>query len=876
MQNFILRCRLSLGDIVLLTAAVRDLQLHFPASYRIDVRTCFPDLWTHNPHLTPLGEYDPGVKVLDCVLPLIDQSHTAACHSIHGFLDFLNQYLGAHMKPTAFHGDIHLSRREKARPSRVENLAGADVPFWLISAGGKYDCTIKWWETSRYQEVVDHFRGHIQFVQVGDAAHYHPKLRGVIDLRGRTSVRELILLVHHAEGVLCGVTSLMHLAAAVPVRRGRHPVRPCVVVAGGRESPHWEAYPGHQFIHTVGALPCCAQGGCWRSRTLPLGDGDERDGPEQLCLDVRAGLPRCMDLITSAEVIRRIESYVAGGAARSLSRPQARAAGKAVAATRSHGLAARPLNFHTAPELAGRFLAELRPYPGGFAGRGIVICGGGVWMFTNAWVCIQMLRRLGCRLPIQLWHLGDRELDGQMRALVAPLGVECVDAEEQQRHSPARIAHGWALKPYALLRCPFKEVLLLDADNVPVANPEFLFDSPQFRRAGAVFWPDFWRLERGRTAWKLFGVPYRDECEVESGQILVNKERCWRALNLCLWCNQQSELFYRHVYGDKETFHLAFRKLNVPYAMPSRGIYRLRGVMCQHDFQGRRLFQHRNCAKWNLFRPNRRIRGFWFESECREFLKQLAETWDGQIDKLRPAPFRLAASSRQERALNREVRIFATLISIRQGESTWRQSLDNLANTDWAGRPVHVQLDEKRFSSNEENLTHAAWLALRVGLQTRAEYVLLLTDGLEFARDFFHNLRAWPLLRDYQFGCASLFNPGLRELACFARRRAVAINARAGLGSPALLLSRSTVQFLLEHWLEGPERLDVKLGTLAARLEQPVFCHWPSLVRPAGRRLAANGAGHGSDFKRDWRSPEENLTGLLALRVPGQITGHEH
>ena len=875
MRDFIYRCPLSLGDIVLLTAAVRDLQLHFPDSYRIDVRTCFPGLWKHNPHLTPLGEYDPGVKVVDCVLPLINESHTAACHSIHGFLDFFNQYLGASMKPTAFQGDIHLSRWEKTRPSQVQDLSGTDLPFWLISAGGKYDCTIKWWEASRYQEVVDHFRGRVQFVQVGDAAHYHPKLRGAIDLRGRTSLRELILLVHHAEGVLCGVTGLMHLAAAVPVRRGRHPVRPCVVIAGGRESPHWEAYPGHQFIHTVGALPCCARGGCWRARTLPLGDDDERDGREHLCIDVRDGLPRCMDLITSAEVIRRVEGYFDGGAARYLSRQQAGAAGKAVAATGQHILSPRPLNFHTAPELAQRFIANLPPYPGGFEGRGIVICGGGVRMFTNAWVCIHMLRRLGCTLPIQLWHFGERELDGHMRALVAPLGVECVDAERQQRHHPARFPHTWALKPYALLHSPFKELLLLDADNVPVANPESLFETPQFRRTGAVLWPDFGRLERGRAAWKLFGVPYRDECEVESGQVLMNKERCWRALNLCLWYNQHSELFYNYVHGDKETFHLAFRKLNVPYAMPARRIYRLPGVMCQHDFQGRRVFQHRNGAKWNLFGPNRRIPGFWFESECREFLKQLAERWDGQIDKLRPRPRRLAARTRGAFAPDAEVRLFAALVSTRQRESTCRQTLANLADTDWARRPMHVQFDERRFSNSEDNLTHAAWLALQAGLQTRAHYLLLLADHLEFNRYFLHNLHAWPLLWRHQIGCASLFNPGLRELARIPLSRAVAVDSRAGLGSPAVLLSRPIAQLLLGHWFEESPRLELKLGTLAARLVGPVFCHWPPLATPARRGRAANGAGRDSDFKRNWRSPGADLAGLAPVAALGETTGHE-
>ncbi len=49
------------------------------------------------------------------------------------------------------------------------------------------------------------------------------------------------------------------------------------VVARAREPPHWEAYPQHQFISTVGALTCCANGGCWKSRCQKVGDGDQKD-----------------------------------------------------------------------------------------------------------------------------------------------------------------------------------------------------------------------------------------------------------------------------------------------------------------------------------------------------------------------------------------------------------------------------------------------------------------------------------------------------------------------------------------------------------------------------------------------------------------------
>jgi hypothetical protein len=106
----------------------------------------------------------------------------------------------------------------------------------------------------------------------------------------------------------------MQLAAAVEVKPGMPQNRPCVVIAGGREPPQWEAYSHHQFIHTVGALRCCDNGGCWKSRTVPLGDGDSKDRPENLCVDVVGRLPRCMDMISADEVIRRIELYSEGGA----------------------------------------------------------------------------------------------------------------------------------------------------------------------------------------------------------------------------------------------------------------------------------------------------------------------------------------------------------------------------------------------------------------------------------------------------------------------------------------------------------------------------------------------------------------------------------
>ncbi|MBT8595640.1 glycosyltransferase family 9 protein [Polynucleobacter paneuropaeus] len=325
MKKLILKNFQSPGDIVMLTAALRDLHLSNSGQFLTDVRTPCGPLWENSPWITALDEKDPEVEVIECDYPLIDQSNTGPWHFIHGFSQFLANRLGVKVTPTEFKGDIHISDVEKSWISQIAEIAGQELPFWIITAGGKTDFTIKWWDSERYQKVVDHFKGKVFFVQVGAKEHNHPALKGVLDLRGKTDLRQLVRLMYHAQGVLAPVTFLMHLAAAVETKVGMPKNRACVVIAGGREPSQWEAYPQHQFIHTNGALFCCDNGGCWKSRTVPIGDGDPKDNPENLCTDVvdkgakiqdltRRYLPKCMDIISAQTVIERIQMYYEGGA----------------------------------------------------------------------------------------------------------------------------------------------------------------------------------------------------------------------------------------------------------------------------------------------------------------------------------------------------------------------------------------------------------------------------------------------------------------------------------------------------------------------------------------------------------------------------------
>jgi hypothetical protein len=288
------------------------------------------------------------------------------------------------------------------------------------------------------------------------------------------------------------------------------------------------------------------------------------------------------------------------------------------------------LTCHNAAQLASHFVDTIPNYPDHFDGCGIVICAGGIKYNPCAWVLVRLLRHLGCQLPIEIWHAGNIECDPQWTALISRYDVVCRDALKTREQHPHPRLRGWPIKPYAILHSRFEEILFLDADNVPVKDPTFLFECQRYDETGAVFWPD---IEQSITPpdsplWQLFGVPYQAGPDQESGQILINKSRCWKALNLCNWYNEHADFYYRHVYGDKDTFRFAWQRLGQPISwIPTRVSLEMPHTLLQHDFAGNVLFQHRFGHKWSLFRNNPKIPGFEHEDLCLSFLNELRQLW---------------------------------------------------------------------------------------------------------------------------------------------------------------------------------------------------------------------------------------------------------
>ena len=170
-RKIILKTALSPGDICTLTAAIESLHSTYPGQFVTDIRTSCDELLEHNPRITHLAD-DAGESIEMHYTDLIDRSDTRPNSFLRGYCNDLGKSLGVPLDLTTNRPHLYLTHDERAT-----NPIGSGK-YWLLTAGIKRDFTLKQWPVEYYQEVVNHFRDRIQFVQIGAAEHDHPAAGG--------------------------------------------------------------------------------------------------------------------------------------------------------------------------------------------------------------------------------------------------------------------------------------------------------------------------------------------------------------------------------------------------------------------------------------------------------------------------------------------------------------------------------------------------------------------------------------------------------------------------------------------------------------------------------------------------------------------------
>lgn len=646
-----IRLPFPLGDQVAFSGVIREFRRsHPPEVFPITLDVPVPEVWRYNPRVI-LSRRPRGGAVLEIDGQFTFGANARGRHMVFGMAEVLSRAVGVDIVPRDVRGEIFLSVAERRVPSPVAEAIGEEIPYWILCNGGKFDRTVKWWPDEHYQAVVDAFRGRIQFVQVGGRRHYHPRLEGTLDLRGWTGVRSLIRLMHRAEGVVCPITGIMHLAAAVPGPESGPPSRACVVIGGGIEPVHWSTYPGYDFLSTVGQLECTG-GGCWRCRTRTLGDGADQDSAASLCVDVDRGFARCMRQLGPEAVIAVIERRLASGACSWLSRRHRALARPVVKSLIGSAFDRATVSRQTLALAMDHFTASLcsgGPARGaatdGLAGQGIVSLANGPDATAAAWVLLRLVRRIGCELPMELWTDGWLEARASgWRRKFRRLGCRVRRLDELEGESASGV-ESRGLRAKLVRRSRFAEVLWLDSNCFPTADPAALFAWDAYRGSGMVLWPD---VEDPRTvrrllhprndaepvpdsrlAWRVFGVEPPPGPVSHGGVFLVDRVRGRAALELAGWCEAHRRVFQSLLEGDRDLHRLACLKTGVAYQLAGQPAVLRERALDQVTAPGLVSLCLRVACPLTLSGPNQFVSWFPHERACHDYLAEFREGLGG-------------------------------------------------------------------------------------------------------------------------------------------------------------------------------------------------------------------------------------------------------
>ena len=275
-----------IGDNVILTGAVRNVKAAYP-NIRFSVPESFPELWVGNPDVENVAPTSFPEKVRYGIRfekrgekgNMVEGLTSSLCDSLH-----LERCKCVTRTPVLF-----LTEEEKER-SREWNGR------WLLNANCQTTSRSKGYPN--WQKVVDSLDG-LDIYQIGgnDSRDISLDLRGVTDWRGKSSLRELIIMSYGCEGIISPPSAISNIGAAFGKRQ--------VIVNGSREPDILTDYPN--AVHVSRKCKVCGYGvdtGCMARRLNGLGSNDCRHPgmSGRWCI--------CMEELQPEEIVEAVRRFL--------------------------------------------------------------------------------------------------------------------------------------------------------------------------------------------------------------------------------------------------------------------------------------------------------------------------------------------------------------------------------------------------------------------------------------------------------------------------------------------------------------------------------------------------------------------------------------
>lgn len=141
--------------------------------------------------------------------------------------------------------------------------------------------------------------------------------------------------------------------------------------------------------------------------------------------------------------------------------------------------------------------------------RGIAMCVGGNMVADALGVLDQIRNVHNSTLPVAIVHCEELSLEHSILFHDSFENIHLLDICE---HGTAFGMHhvdmmkrlrSWYCKSAAIIRAPFKEVMVIDLDTVWFSNPDKVFDYPAYRQSGALFMRDRMTYDRPGRGFQL-------------------------------------------------------------------------------------------------------------------------------------------------------------------------------------------------------------------------------------------------------------------------------------------------------------------------------------------------------------------------------------
>lgn len=265
-----------LGDAFCMTSVMR--KIHDRYGWRFVIVTRFPELFRHHPLVDRLYAY-PSLDFVrrrmakwmlrHCVRR--PRSRVGEFEYRPGATPTRDEYMRDHRRPVplaqlhaehwgldidfrSLRNEVHFSPEEVAT---FGARAPAGESYALIKpVSGSRWTPNKEWRFDRFQQVVDAFPD-VRWIQAGSVDE--PLLAHVDDLRGRTSLRELMFLLSRARFVLAPEGFYNHVASAFDV--------PSFVVGSGYAPPELARYSNTIVVSRTPQVICAP---CWLREPCPV------------------------------------------------------------------------------------------------------------------------------------------------------------------------------------------------------------------------------------------------------------------------------------------------------------------------------------------------------------------------------------------------------------------------------------------------------------------------------------------------------------------------------------------------------------------------------------------------------------------------------